>query len=118
FSETSALFHISISRGGTCTSTLAKLLHVSPPTVTQIIAKFAELGLVTRTTDSADRRMVRVKLTPSGAAVVHEIHEDTVTRFRGLASELGENDTRTLVDLLSRVSGYFSDKKEETQCLK
>ncbi len=39
---------------------------VRPPTMTKVVAALAELGLVDRTVDPGDRRVVKVSLTPLG----------------------------------------------------
>ena len=45
---------------------LATAERIQPPSMTRIVARLEEAGFVTRTTDAADRRYVRVALTPTG----------------------------------------------------
>ncbi len=45
---------------------LAVLEQVAPPTITRIVAKLADDGLVERTVDPVDRRVARVSVTPEG----------------------------------------------------
>ncbi len=45
---------------------LAAREQVAPPTITKAVGGLEEQGLVSRTTDSADRRVVRVEITPAG----------------------------------------------------
>lgn len=45
---------------------LAELERVSPPTVTKVIGRLDELGLVVRETDEADRRVCRVRTSEQG----------------------------------------------------
>lgn len=45
---------------------LAELERVQPPTLTKIIARLEEDGLVRRDADPEDRRVARVSLTPDG----------------------------------------------------
>jgi len=45
---------------------LAGREQVAPPTITKVVEKLEANGLVTRTTDVADRRVNRVALTPKG----------------------------------------------------
>src|SRR5919201_1633324 len=40
--------------------------RVQPPTMTRIVAALDDAGLVTRTVDTADRRVARVALSPAG----------------------------------------------------
>ncbi len=46
---------------------LAAREQVAPPTITKVVEKLVANGLVTRTTDMADRRVNRVALTNKGA---------------------------------------------------
>lgn len=45
---------------------LAVLEQVQPPTVTAAVGRLEEQGLVTRTVDTSDRRVVRVAITATG----------------------------------------------------
>ena len=49
---------------------LAELERVASPTITKVIGLLHERGLVDKITDPADRRFVRVQLTPEGIALV------------------------------------------------
>jgi len=49
---------------------LAEAERVQPPTMTRIVARLEELGLLTRTHDEADRRVARVRLSPDGVRYV------------------------------------------------
>ncbi len=49
---------------------LAELERVASPTITKVIALLHEKGLVEKLTDPADRRFVRVSLTPEGQALL------------------------------------------------
>jgi DNA-binding MarR family transcriptional regulator len=45
---------------------LAKIEQVTPPTITKIVGKLEDDGLVSRTVDEADRRISRVAITAEG----------------------------------------------------
>jgi DNA-binding MarR family transcriptional regulator len=49
---------------------LAELERVASPTITKVIGLLHEKGLVEKLTDPADRRFVRVNLTPAGEALL------------------------------------------------
>jgi DNA-binding MarR family transcriptional regulator len=54
-------------RLGPCTMRdLCDAEHVQPPTMTRIVAALVEAGLVTREADPLDRRVVWVRVAPSG----------------------------------------------------
>lgn len=79
---------------------LATMEHVQPPTMTRIVARLEEQGMVTRTVDPADRRVARVAITPDGAAMLD------VTRSRRnafMASRVGRFTADELETLAAAV---------------
>jgi DNA-binding MarR family transcriptional regulator len=61
----------SIHRHGAVTlGALAEFERVAPPTITRVVAKLEADGLVRRTPDPQDRRVVRVSTTPAGEELV------------------------------------------------
>ena len=68
---------------------LAELEAVQPPSMTRIVAKLEELGLVARTVDEADRRVARVSLTAAAESLLAEVR---IRRNEVLASRLAALD--------------------------
>ena len=69
---------------------LAALLSVRPPTVSKTIARLSTQGLVTRTADDGDGRMVRVQLTEAGleraealGGLMREVEAEMLAAFDG-----------------------------------
>ena len=54
-------------------SHLAEALDVSLPSITGLVDRMAERGLVERLRDAADRRVVHVRLTDAGRAIIDEL---------------------------------------------
>ncbi len=68
-SQASAL--ASIERHGAPTpSELATIERIQRPTATRILSALVEAGLITRETDTSDRRVARVRVTREGAAML------------------------------------------------
>ena len=65
---------------------LATAEQVRPPTITRLVAGLEADGLVTRETDAADRRVVRVAATARGAKL---LREGRARRVASLAQALG-----------------------------
>lgn len=60
-----------IERAGTVSlGELATHERVQPPTVTAAVKRLEEQGLVVKTSDSRDRRIWRVSITPAGAKLL------------------------------------------------
>ncbi len=69
-------------------SQLAEALDVAFPNATGIVNRMEERGLVTRSNDPADRRIVRVSLTDAGHALIGEMEAGRRERMSRLIAEL------------------------------
>ena len=67
----SALSSIDHNRGLTL-GELATLERISPPSMTRIVARLEEHGLVTREVDAGDRRVARVSSTTEGQKLLQQ----------------------------------------------
>lgn len=77
---------------------LASLLGVSPSAVTAMVESLVRRGLATRTRAPHDRRVIMVRATEAGAAIVDEL---TATVGRHIAAVI---DPHTVVGTLTQVS--------------
>ncbi|MDQ0200009.1 MarR family winged helix-turn-helix transcriptional regulator [Neobacillus ginsengisoli] len=89
-------------------SEISQKLHVTPPTVTQIINLLEKDGLVERSVDPEDRRAVKIKLTSKGIEVTEQARSAFNETFAGLIDYLGEDESEQLAQLLSKVHQYFN----------
>jgi DNA-binding MarR family transcriptional regulator len=79
---------------------LAAIEQVAPPTITRIVAKLADDGLVERAPDPVDRRVVRVSVTAEGHRRMDlSRHRRNAWLARRL-DELPPGDTERLADAL------------------
>jgi DNA-binding MarR family transcriptional regulator len=92
---------------GLMVSEISSLLHVTSPTITQLIKGIESKGLVTRNIDPVDRRVIRIVLTDKGIAVTSKALAVMTDYFNGLIEYLGEEDSEKLAELLTAVSVYF-----------
>jgi DNA-binding MarR family transcriptional regulator len=77
-------------RGRMMVSELAGLLHISMPSASSIVDRVEENGLVLRTRDAADRRVVYVEVTDRGRALVEELmglKQESMQRLFGAMTE-------------------------------
>ncbi len=91
-------------------SEISKLLHVTPPTVTQIIKNLEASGLIERTSDPSDRRVVGITLTKKGDLVTVQAADAFAVSLRGLINYLGEEQSNQLAELLTKVVRYYREK--------
>src|SRR5579862_2909531 len=73
---------------------LAGYLLLQPHSTVELVDRAAAAGLVQRTPDPDDGRVVRVRLTPAGEQVLKQLTPDHLTRLHELAVVLDELVTR------------------------
>lgn len=59
-----------IERGPLTIGELAEAERVQPPTMTRVVARLEEVGLITRDVDPKDKRVARVSLSNSGRKLI------------------------------------------------
>jgi DNA-binding MarR family transcriptional regulator len=87
---------------------LAVAEKVQPPTMTRLVARLEELGLVARGTRPGDRRVVMIALTDEGRRLVGESRERRTEALAELLRGLGPQERSALaaaVPVLDRLSG-------------
>ena len=92
-------------------SEISKLLHVTSPTVTQLLKGLEASGLIERNIDPADRRAVGITLTEKGKMVTQQAADAFLASFQGLTEYLGEEQSNQLAELLLRASLYFRERE-------
>jgi DNA-binding MarR family transcriptional regulator len=87
---------------------LATKEHVTPPTVTRVVDKLEMQGLVARSADSRDGRIVRVELTAAGAERIRESRSRRTAWLVDRLTDLPSDDLRCLAaaaEILARMTG-------------
>jgi DNA-binding MarR family transcriptional regulator len=92
-------------------SEISKMMHVTSPTITQVLKGLEANGLVERHIDLTDRRVVGITLTDRGEQVAQRAEETFLTTFRGLVDYLGEEQSNQLAELLVKALRYFREKE-------
>ena len=77
-------------------SKLAASLGVTLSTMTGIVDRLVEHGLLQRQENPQDRRLVLCRLTAAGAATVERLHQAGRDRLASVLSELSLSDLRTV----------------------
>ena len=79
---------------------LAAIEQVQPPSMTRIVASLADAGMVVRETDAADRRSVRVRLTPAGARALERMRTAKNAFLLRRLGDLSMDEQRRAEDLV------------------
>ncbi len=81
--------------------------HVRAPTMSRIVENLVQDGLVTRETDPADRRMVRIAVTPVGRALLDDGRARRVQAISSRLKKLADSEQRALfrgIELMERIT--------------
>ena len=89
--------------GGLCRNEIGDRLLTRMPDVTRLLDRMEQAGLVTRTRDTTDRRLVTTHLTTRGRKLVDSLDEPIAREHERALGHLGDEKLRTLVQLLTRV---------------
>jgi DNA-binding MarR family transcriptional regulator len=81
-------------------SELANQLGVGVSTVSALVDRLVEQGLLTRVADPQDRRQVHVRITPTGSARLERLRELSATQLRSLLAALSESELDIVEDAL------------------
>lgn len=92
---------------------LCTILGLERSSLTGLVDRAAQRGLVVRTADPNDRRAVVVTLTPKGAKAGAAFHDDLIARMDGLLEDLPASErerfARTVNRLVADVPAVFHD---------
>ena len=92
------------SRGPLRPTDLAKLLERTPNSMSMLIDRMVKAGLVRRTRDRKDRRVVTVSMTEKGRTMVEPAIPAGWELVHELLSSLSDDEQRDLADLLEKVN--------------
>lgn len=67
------------------------------------VKRLEDAGLVTRTRDAVDARVVYVEITPAGSALVDAVADEHFHKLNTMLGDLNEDDVATLASLLGRL---------------
>ena len=99
FSRTAAATLTRLATSGPVRLTdLASAEEVSQPSMSSLVARLVDQGLVLRRTDPADGRAVLLSLTPAGAALVAQRRDARTRRLDAALAELSPDDVARIAD--------------------
>jgi len=92
---------------------ISNLLQITPAGVTHLINPLEETGYIERLQDPHDRRIVRIGLTQKGTQVAEALISEVRENLIGLVNHLGEEDSKTLLRLMSKSIEFFASQFED-----
>lgn len=86
---------------GLCRNELRDRMLTRMPDMTRLLDRMEEAGLVVRTRDAEDRRLVLTRIAKAGRRLVDELDEPVNHLHKDLLGHLSAAQLRTLVELLT-----------------
>ncbi|MGI9077491.1 MAG: MarR family winged helix-turn-helix transcriptional regulator [Gemmatimonadaceae bacterium] len=88
---------------GLCRNELRDRMLTRMPDVTRLLDRMEEVGLVGRSRDSDDRRLVSTRITRAGRHLVDQLDAPVGELHHRCLGHLSDTQLRTLIDLLTLV---------------
>ena len=105
-----SLFFI-VDKGTTNFKKLAEALSVTPPNITGIIDRLVEQGLVSRTENPEDRRVILLQATDKGRQLLNTLKENRTNQMMQILANLS---TEELAALALGLSALLKAAKADT----
>jgi DNA-binding MarR family transcriptional regulator len=103
-----------LERSGPCRLTLlAAQEGVTQPAMTQLAVRLEESGLVTRSADPSDRRVVEVRITAEGSALLARRRRARAEQLTGMLARLSPEDQAALAAALPAMDALTSQRDRQ-----
>jgi DNA-binding MarR family transcriptional regulator len=89
---------------------LATLLGVSPPSVSTMVDRLVERGLLTRTPSDQDRRKVVIRVSPEALKDITQVEEMILSSFVDLVEAVGPETTKKWCEVLQQIKQVLEKK--------
>jgi len=83
---------------------LSEMMLVSKPTASRMLNTLCDKGLARKKTDSKDRRLVYVELTPKGKRVVGEAHIKQREMVSKVLAEMDRDETQAFLHTMEKIA--------------
>jgi DNA-binding MarR family transcriptional regulator len=93
---------------------LAALDHCSQSTITTQVQLLVGAGLVSRTTDTADARAVRIRITAEGRSVLAQVCADRGAVIDQRVARLDDADRQTLAEAVRIIRSLLDDAQRHS----
>lgn len=94
-------------------SSIAEEFRLSPPSVTLLLNPLEKRGYLKRVRDLEDRRVVFAEISEKGSKAVQELYEQFLHNAKVMVNLLGEEDTKTFIELMNKLTRLYRTYKQE-----
>jgi MarR family transcriptional regulator, organic hydroperoxide resistance regulator len=92
---------------------LAERTHTDPSSVSVVVQRLVERGLVSRTAAADDRRRTELAATSAGRALLRRAPQSPARRLEGALEKLGDRDAAALARTLAALAGALDGEAEQ-----
>ncbi len=86
---------------------LAELLDIRPSSLTELLARAEKMGIITRTPDETDKRVVRVRLSEEGAKAVSHAEEHRRAHLERMTSCFTPEEHKQFCELCDKLCAHI-----------
>jgi DNA-binding MarR family transcriptional regulator len=108
------LFFIS-NQGGTNLGSLATALGVTPTNVTGIVERLVQKGLISRTENLEDRRMLSLRTTEQGNELISKLRQRRISYMTELLTKMSLEELAVLARGLASLSREVDTEEKENK---
>jgi len=91
-------------------SALARAMHVTTAAMTGFIERLVRDGYALRQSDPDDRRVIRIRLTPKGAGLVHKINHQRRTMVIKIFGKISERERQDYLKILTHIKEILAEE--------
>ncbi|MDL2214289.1 MarR family transcriptional regulator [Clostridia bacterium OttesenSCG-928-O13] len=102
-----------LQRGDVTQKQLADEMRIRPASLSELISKLEGKGLLTRSQNQQDKRVVNLRLTEEGTAVAQKLEQVQKDFGQNLFSELSEEESDSLYQILGKLTASIERRMEE-----
>lgn len=114
--RTKLLLYIKKGAGAARAADIAELFDLAPRTVTEALDALERDQLIVRATDSQDRRVKRLAITPLGESAIAATEPLRKELIQEMCAVLSEADRVQLHDILHRLTGSLAETGDIVDC--
>lgn len=93
---------------------LSQMLGITQATITPMVERLVQKGLVERAVSPTDKRAKLLSLTPQGVELLQAHHRQEQEQLQRLMDYLGEEDTAQLTRILTKITTYLEENRPST----
>jgi len=100
-------------QGPSAMTQLAKFINVTTAAMTGIADKLVKYGYIVRSPDSKDRRIINIKLTAKGSALVKKINNQRRAMITDIFGTVSQHDRAHYLKILTHIHAVLTKEKSD-----